>query len=271
MLPTIDRVRFFLVLVVVAAVSVVLVGCAGVGDAVTSAPDVKPTVVVIGGGPPSTVAPTSATSVKTAVPLATATPTPTPTPVPIVSKRSPTPAPTPIPPTPTPAPTLAPTPTPTQPVDATATAGPTVAAVDVPVVALVTADELNVRDQPSLESGAIVDVVYEGDDIELTGAVSESVEGSWRQTVDGNWVFQEWLGRGAFADIRHVGTATVIPEDGLNVRDAPNLEASTVVYVVEGGSVVTMTGDTQIVGTVVWRELDDGNWVQGRYLQIAVA
>jgi len=269
LLPTIDRVRFLLVLIVVAAVSVVLVGCSGVWDEVTSAPDVKPTVVVIGGGPPSTVAPTSATS-ATPVPMATATPTPTP--VAIVSKRSPTAAPTPIPPTPTPAPTLAPTPPPPQPVAATATAGPTVAAVDVHVVALVTADELNVRDQPSLESGAIVDVVYEGDDIELTGAVSESsVEGSWRQTIDGNWVFQEWLGRGAFADIRHVGTAIVIPEDGLNVRDAPNLEVSTVVYVVEGGSVVTMTGDTQIVGTVVWRELDDGNWVQGRYLQIAVA
>ena len=74
--------------------------------------------------------------------------------------------------------------------------------------------------------------------------------------------------RGPFADVIHSGPATIIPADGLNVRDVPDLGESTVQYVAAGASEVLLTGTSKVIGGMVWRELDDGNWVQGRYLQI---
>ena len=127
---------------------------------------------------------------------------------------------------------------------------------------------LNVRDQPGSGVGEVQYVVREDDEIEFTGAVVVLADGAWRETADGNWVSEQWLGRGAFADVEHAGVAVVIPPDGLNVRDVPNPDESTIQYVAVGNSEVTLTGALQVVDGVLWRELDDGNWVQSRYLQI---
>ena len=65
-------------------------------------------------------------------------------------------------------------------------------------------------------------------------------------------------------------TAVVIPVEGLNVRDATNTETSTVTYVAGGGSELALTGVNKKIDGVEWWEVDDGNWVQGQYLEIGV-
>ena len=230
-----------------------LAACDAPGTGSGGEPDPTVTVVVIGGA-------TTPTPEAT-----TAAPTPPPTPAPVPTDTpAPSPTPTPIPaPSPTPTPETTPTPTPA------ATPEPEPTPVVVPVLALVIADVLNVRNQPGLEGSEVEYVVRENDEIEVTGVVVILADGAWRETADGNWVSEEWLGRGAFADVEHAGVAVVIPADGLNVRDVPNPETSTVQYVAFGEAEVTLTGAIEVVDGILWRELDDGNWVQARYLQIA--
>ena len=254
---SIPRLRWTMILAVAVVGVLVLAACDAPGTDSGSEPDPTVTVVVIGGE----TSPTSEATTAAATPPPTPEPIPTDTPVPIAT---PTPIPTPVPtPTPQPAPTPTPAPTPA------ATPEPEPTPVVVPVLALVIADVLNVRNQPGVEGSEVEYVVRENDEIEVTGVVVILADGAWRETADGNWVSEQWLGRGAFADVEHAGVAVVIPADGLNVRDQPNTATSTVQYVAYGDSEVTLTGVIEVVDGIVWRELDDGNWVQARYLQIA--
>lgn len=249
---SIPRLRWTIILAVAAVGVLALAACDAPGTDSGSEPDPTATVVVIGGATSPT--PEAPTATPPPAPSPTDTPAPTPTPAP-----SPTPIPAPSP-TPTPEPT--PTPTPA------ATPEPEPTPVVVPVLALVIADVLNVRNQPGVEGSEVEYVVRENDEIEVTGVVVNLADGAWRETADGNWVSEQWLGRGAFADVEHAGVAIVIPADGLNVRDVPNAETSTVQYAAFGDTEVILTGVMEVVDGVVWRELDDGNWVQARYLQI---
>ena len=246
------RSRWTIILAAAVASSLILAACDGPGTESETVPDATATVEIIRGTASPTAAPSTATPTPPPAPRPTNTPAATPPPLPT---PAPSPTPTPSPP-PTPAPTPAPTPEP----------APTPVAV--PVLALVIADVLNVRDQPGSGVGEVQYVVREDDEIEFTGAVVVLADGAWRETADGNWVSEQWLGRGAFADVEHAGVAVVIPPDGLNVRDVPNPDESTIQYVAVGNSEVTLTGALQVVDGVLWRELDDGNWVQSRYLQI---
>ena len=259
-MASIPRLTFLVIMAALLTASLALAAC-DAGEEGTTTPDSTPTVVVIGG----TASPTAeaTTEAPTAAPTTEAPTTEAPT------AEAPTAAPTStLPPAPTPEATSDPSPTLTPEPSPTPTPEPTPATV--PVLAVVIAVQLNVRDQPSVETGAIQETLQEGAEIELTGEVAESADGAWRETADGNWVAEVWLGRGAFADVAHTGPATVIPVDGLNVRDVPNVDESTVQYVAPGTSEVILTGATEVVGRIVWRELDDGNWVQGHYLQIDV-
>jgi len=250
---SISRLRWTIILTVAFVAVIALAACDPPGTESTSAPEATATVVVIGGE----TSPTPAATVAAPTPPPAPSPTDTPAPTPTLA-----PSPTPIPaPSPTPTPDPTPTPTPA------ATPEPT--PVVVPVLALVIADVLNVRNQPGLEGSEVEYVVRENDEIEISGVVVTLADGAWRETADGNWVSEEWLGRGAFADVEHAGAAVVIPADGLNVRDVPNAETSTVQYVAYGDSEVTLTGVIEVTNGILWRELDDGNWVQARYLQIA--
>ena len=252
---SIPRLRWTIILAVAVVGVLVLAACDAPGTDSGSGPDPTATVVVIGG----------ATSPTPEATIAAPTPEPTPEPIPT---DTPAPAPTSTPiPTPAPTPTPEPTPTPTP--AATPEPEPEPTPVVVPVLALVIADVLNVRNQPGVEGSEVEYVVRENDEIEVTGEVVILADGAWRETADGNWVSEQWLGRGAFADVEHAGVAVVIPADGLNVRDVPDPETSTVQYVAYGDSEVTLTGVIEVVDGIVWRELDDGNWVQARYLQIA--
>ena len=250
------RLRWAIILAVAVVGVFALAACDGLGMESTAAPDPTETVTVIGGTSSPTPDPTTPAPApqSTPVPVPTSTPAATPTP-----KPAPTPIPSPRP-TPRPEPTPAPTPA--------ATEEPAPTSVVVPVLALVIADVLNVRNQPGAEGSEVEYVVRENDEIEVTGVVVNLDDGAWRETADGNWVAEQWLGRGAFADVGHAGVAVVIPSDGVNVRDVPNAEASTVQYVAFGNTEVTLTGVMEVVDGVVWRELDDGNWLQARYLQI---
>ena len=64
-------------------------------------------------------------------------------------------------------------------------------------------------------------------------------------------------------------TATVETESGLNVRNAPSTTGS-VQYIAPMGEELTLTGDSEIVNGIEWLKLNDGNWVQARYLYIVV-
>ena len=65
-------------------------------------------------------------------------------------------------------------------------------------------------------------------------------------------------------------TGVVIPSDGLNVRDQPNTTTSTVQYVAFGGTQLSLTGIVEDIDGIRWYEVDDGNWVQGQYLELGV-
>ncbi len=250
---SISRSRWTIILAVACVGVFALAACDPPGTESTSAPEATATVVVIGETTPPT--PVATVAPPTPAPSPTDTPAPTPTLAPS--------------PTPIPAPSPTPTPNPTPTATPAATPEPEPTPVVVPVLALVIADVLNVRNQPGLEGSEVEYVIRENDEIEVTGVVVTLADGAWRETADGNWVSEEWLGRGAFADVEHAGVAVVIPADGVNVRDVPSAETSTVQYVAYGNSEVTLTGVLEVADGVVWRELDDGNWVQARYLQIA--
>ena len=61
-------------------------------------------------------------------------------------------------------------------------------------------------------------------------------------------------------------SGVVIPAEGLNVRDEPNLETSVVEYVAGGGTELALTGvkEEDDEGNI-WRQVEDGNWVPSPY------
>ena len=58
----------------------------------------------------------------------------------------------------------------------------------------------------------------------------------------------------------------VVPTAGLNVRTAPDPNAS-VAYVAPSGWRLELTGETLVVHGITWWQLTDGNWVQGQFLR----
>jgi len=65
-------------------------------------------------------------------------------------------------------------------------------------------------------------------------------------------------------------TAVVVPSDGLNVRAAPSTETGEIQYVAPGGTELALTGVTEVIDGIEWREVEGGNWVQAQYLEIGV-
>ncbi len=207
------------------------------------------------------------------------TPTPRPAPAPTPT-RSPNPTPSPSP-TATPSPadeataTVIVRPTPTTQPTPTAGLSTTSTPTPAPVTTTLTAevlppDGLNVRDAPSTEEGAVQYLARRGDELTLTGQ-SQEIEGIvWYEVDDGNWVQGQFLeigppirqGEGPLVGI-------VLPEIGLNVRDAPSVADGAVQYVALEGDELTLTGNTVEADDIEWYEVNDGNWVQGQYLEIA--
>ncbi len=62
-------------------------------------------------------------------------------------------------------------------------------------------------------------------------------------------------------------SATVDPEEGLNVREEPTTD-SDVLEVLLGGAEILLTGTRQTIDDIEWVELVDGGWVQSQYLTI---
>ena len=231
-----------------------------------------------------------------------ATPTPAATPVPLVTAPARSPSPAPIPTaTPEPTPTATPEPTPTaQPVPrpvtpAAAPAAPPPAATpattepseptsESPPVTLVGVVlpqvGLNVRDAPSVDEGAVQYVALQDEELELTGETTEIDGIVWYQLADGDWVQGQYLEIServpeampeatpeATPEAAARAIGVVIPEIGLNVRDAPSVTDGAVQYVALQGEELVLTGQTVEAEGAVWYELEDGNWVQGQYLE----
>ena len=62
-------------------------------------------------------------------------------------------------------------------------------------------------------------------------------------------------------------SATVDPDEGLNVREEPTTD-SDVLEVLLGGAEILLTGTRQTIDDIEWVELADGGWVQSQYLTI---
>ena len=244
--------------------SVALVGFASCGEAETEATP----------PPAATAAPTIAPPLVTAparspspAPIPTETPEPTPT-------AQPAPQPV-LPPTPTPDPTPGPTPEATGEAMQKPAAASAVGVVQPQV-------GLNVRDEPSADDGAVQYVALKGEELELTGETREIDGIVWHQLVDGNWVqgqYLEIISQEApeatpvatpeatpEAPVQTIGV--VVPEIGLNVRDAPSVADGAVQYVALKGEELVLTGQTVEGDDALWYELEDGNWVQGQYLEL---
>lgn len=232
-----------------------------------------------------------------------ATPTPVATPVPLVTAPAMSPSPAPIPTaTPEPTPTATPAPTPTaQPVPRPVTPAPTpsspsppstptptdtpavtVEAIAVTIIGVVLPEVgLNVRDAPSVDDGAVQYVALQDEELELTGETTEIDGIVWYQLADGHWAQGQYLEiseRMQEAMLEATPEATpeatapaigcVIPEIGLNVRDAPSVTDGVVQYVALQGEELVLTGQTVEAEGATWYEIEDGNWVQGQYLEI---
>ena len=149
---------------------------------------------------------------------------------------------------------------------------------------VIPSDGLNVRDQPNTATSTVQYVARAGSQLNLTG-VFQDIDGiRWHEVEDGNWVQSQYLELGATAapapDAPATGTGTetgaaltgvVIPSDGLNVRNEPNTTSSEVQYVAAGGQQLNLTGDVQEINGIRWHEIEDGNWVQGQYLELGGA
>lgn len=230
-----------------------------------------------------------------------ATPTPAATPVPLVTAPAMSPSPAPIPTaTPEPTPTATPQPTPTaQPVPRPVTPAPTpsspsptstptetpavtVEAPAVTIIGVVLPEVgLNVRDAPSADDGAVQYVALKDEELELTGETTEIDGIVWYQLADGHWVQGQYLEIServseampeatpeAAPEAAAPAIGCVIPEIGLNVRDAPSVTDGVVQYVALQGEELVLTGHTVEAEGATWYELEDGNWVQGQYLEI---
>ena len=139
---------------------------------------------------------------------------------------------------------------------------------------------LNVRDAPSVADGAVQYVALQGEELELTDEISEIDGIVWRQLADGNWVQAQYLEISevtpeAMTEATPEATpetttqtiGVVLPEIGLNVRDAPSVADGAVQYVALQGEALVLTGQVVEAEDAVWYELEDGNWVQGQYLE----
>ena len=232
-----------------------------------------------------------------------ATPTPVATPVPLVTAPAMSPSPAPIPTsTPEPTPTATPRPTATaQPVPRPVTPAPTpsspsptstptptetpaitVEAPAVTIIGVVLPEVgLNVRDAPSVDDGAVQYVALKDEELELTGETTEVDGIVWYQLADGHWVQGQYLEIServseampettpdAAPEAAAPAIGCVIPEIGLNVRDAPSVTDGVVQYVALQGEELVLTGQTVEAEGATWYELEDGNWVQGQYLEI---
>lgn len=143
---------------------------------------------------------------------------------------------------------------------------------------------LNVRDAPNVDEGTVQYVALQGEELELTDEITESNGIVWRQLADGNWVQVQYLEISETtpevmteatpeatpettpeAPAQTIGV--VLPEIGLNVRDAPSVADGAVQYVALQGEELVLTGQTAEADDAVWYELEDGNWVQGQYLE----
>ncbi len=246
--------------------SVVLVGFASCGEAETEATP----------PPAATAAPTIAPPLVTAparspspAPIPTETPEPTPT-----AQPAPRPVPAPTP-TPDSMSEASPDPTPAPAVDAIgAPAEASAIGVVQPQVGL------NVRDAPSVDEGTVQYVALRGEELELTGETSESDGIVWYELADGNWAQGQYLEiteeapvatpvatpeATPEAPVQTIGV--VVPEIGLNVRDAPSVADGAVQYVALKGEELVLTGQTVEADDALWYEIEDGNWVQGQYLE----
>ena len=191
----------------------------------------------------ATPTPTTAVSLPT-TPLAGRTPvasqiTVAPT-QPPVAEPTPTPVPT---PTPTEPPVPTPTPTPEGPIEYAVQDGDT-------LFSIASAYGLSVSDLVDFNELPDENFIFVGQVLEIPTDPAQVVER--RQS-------------------RPVGTtAVVVPNDGLNVRAAPNTETGTVQYVAPGGTELALTGVVEVIDGIEWREVTDGNWVQAQYLEIGV-
>ena len=244
--------------------SLALVGFASCGEAETEATPTPTATAVPTIAPPLVTAPARSPS---PAPIPTETPEPTPT-------AQPAPRPV-LPPTPTPDPTPGPTPEATGEAMQKPAAASAVGVVQPQV-------GLNVRDEPSADDGAVQYVALKGEELELTGETREIDGIVWHQLVDGNWVQGQYLeitGQEApeatpvatpeatpEAPVQTIGV--VVPEIGLNVRDAPSVADGAVQYVALKGEELVLTGQTVEGDDALWYELEDGNWVQGQYLEL---
>lgn len=139
---------------------------------------------------------------------------------------------------------------------------------------------LNVRDVPSVDDGVVQYVALQDEELELTGETTETDGIVWHELADGNWV------QGQYLDISEIAPeampeatpeatpettaqtiGVVLPEIGLNVRDAPSVADGAVQYVALQGEELVLTGQIVEAEGAVWYELEDGNWVQGQYLE----
>lgn len=140
---------------------------------------------------------------------------------------------------------------------------------------------LNVRDAPSVDDGTVQYVALQGEELELTDEISEIDGVVWRQLADGNWVQVQYLEISetvpeamtdatpeAAPETTTPTIGVVLPEIGLNVRDAPSITDGAVQYVALQGEELVLTGQTVEAEGAIWYELEDGNWVQGQYLEL---
>ena len=140
---------------------------------------------------------------------------------------------------------------------------------------------LNVRDAPSVDEGTVQYVALRGEELELTGETSEGDGIVWYELADGNWAQGQYLEiteeapvatpvatpeATPEAPVQTIGV--VVPEIGLNVRDAPSVADGAVQYVALKGEELVLTGQTVEADDALWYEIEDGNWVQGQYLEL---
>ncbi len=149
------------------------------------------------------------------------------------------------------------------------------------IIGLVLPEEgLNVRDAPSVDEGAVQYVALKDEELELTGETTEIDGIVWHELADGYWVQGQYLEISerisetlpettpeATPEATTQTIGVVLPEIGLNVRDAPSVADGAVQYVALQGEELVLTGQTVEAEGAVWYELEDGNWVQGQYLE----
>ncbi|MCY3959687.1 MAG: LysM domain-containing protein [Chloroflexi bacterium] len=172
--------------------------------------------------------------------------TPVATPIAVAPTQPPVPEPTPVPqptPTPTEPPVPTPTPTPEGPIEYEVQEGDT-------LFSIASAYGVSVEDVVEFNGLADENFIFVGQVLEVPTDPAQVIERRESRPVP--------------------TTAVVVPSDGLNVRAAPSTETGEIQYVAPGGSELALTGVTEVIDGIEWREVEDGNWVQAQYLEIGV-